>query len=236
MQRRIIQIGSSLGITVPSKELERLNVGIGDYVNAELSNVVSEEQHSYPEVTVHGRFQPPVHINHWNYIKEGFRLGNKVRILITNPYPVDSPETADDSASWRTKADSNPFTYDERVFMFARFLTAMGIKEKRYSIEPFNINESESFSVLNKQSPNVVNVYSEWSQKKVHKFRDMGLTVIQLDQPKATDVSGTIIRQIINKYEDRPMQLSAKLIEAGFMPEAVPGLLEVLRKRRGDLT
>ena len=41
-----------------------------------------------PIITVHGRFQPPFHINHWKYISTAFDLAERVRILITNPNRV----------------------------------------------------------------------------------------------------------------------------------------------------
>jgi hypothetical protein len=39
-----------------------------------------------PDVTVHGRFQPPLHINHWGYVREGFERAKHVTVLITNPF------------------------------------------------------------------------------------------------------------------------------------------------------
>ena len=184
----------------------------------------------YPDITAHGRFQPPLHVNHWNYLKEAFRLADHVRLLITNPYP-EAPEADDATASWRNQKESNPFSYEERVYMFGKFFTAVGIDDARYSIEPFDITKPESFKVLDPTVPNLVNVYSEWSTGKVQKFKDNGLRVIQLGQAKVVDISGTKIREIINTHEGDLADLSPKLIEAGFMAEAVPGLLEVLETR-----
>ena len=187
----------------------------------------------YPKVTAHGRFQPPLHINHWNYLKETFSLADFVRLLITNPYP-EVPEADDAAASWRNQKESNPFSYDERAQMFGKFFTAVGIDSSRYSIEPFDITKAESFKVLDPAVPNLVNVYSEWSTGKVQKFKDNGLEVIQLDQAKVVDVSGTQIREIITAHEGELEDLAPKLIKAGFMAEAVPGLLEVLESRESN--
>jgi nicotinamide mononucleotide adenylyltransferase len=232
MIQKLIQIGSSLGIIIPKKVLDELGLKVGDQVNATVKAIKKlETAHSYPDITAHGRFQPPLHVNHWNYLSEAFKLSDHVRLLITNPYPEVAPEAHDAAASWRSQAASNPFSYDERVFMFSKFFTAMGISKDRYSIEPFDITKQESFSVLDSDTPNLVNVYSEWSAGKVQKFRNSGLTVIQLDQPKEIAVSGTQIREIINEHTDDLQTLGPKLIDAGFMAEAIPGLLEVLERR-----
>lgn len=232
MIQKIIRIGSSAGVLLPKKELQSQQLRIGDEIKVSIEPVKrSKSAAAYPDITAHGRFQPPLHINHWNYLKEAFKLADHVRILITNPYPQAAPEAHDDSASWRSQPTSNPFTYEERVFMYQQFFENMGIPKQRYSIEPFDITNPESFKVLDPAVPNLVNVYSEWSAGKVQKFKANGLTVLQLDQPKTVDVSGTQIREIITGFEGDVKDLSFQLIEAGFMPEAVPGLLEVLSKR-----
>ena len=181
-----------------------------------------------PEITVHGRFQPPLHINHWEYMSQGFERADHVTLLITNPF---QDEAFDAAASWRNDPENNPFTYDERVFMFGKFFTAMGISPDRYEIKPFNIKDDASFAQLNKNVPNLVNVYSEWSAKKVDAFKQHGLEVIQLDQPKSKPVSGTRIREIIKQATGINDALKVQLIEEGFMTEAIPGLFEVLQKK-----
>jgi hypothetical protein len=50
-------------------------------------------------VTIHGRFQPPLHVNHWNYAKAGFDRAGHEKILITNPFPKTAPEAHDASAT-----------------------------------------------------------------------------------------------------------------------------------------
>jgi nicotinamide mononucleotide adenylyltransferase len=39
-----------------------------------------------PAITVHGRFQPPLHINHRNHAKQGFERAEHVTVLMTNLY------------------------------------------------------------------------------------------------------------------------------------------------------
>ena len=181
-----------------------------------------------PEITVHGRFQPPLHVNHWEFIHQGFDRADHVTLLITNPFNDESFEA---SASWRSDPTNNPFTYDERVEMFTKFFGAMSIDSDRFDFKPFNIKDPASFADLDPKVPNLVNVYSEWSEKKLESFREHGLPVIELRQPKSRQVSGTLIREIIKQHQDDADLLETKLVAAGFMPEAVPGLLAVLKRK-----
>ncbi len=112
--------------------------------------------------------------------------------------------------------------------MFRKLLDTTGIDSSRYEIKPFNIKDSRSFDDLDPTTPNLVNVYSEWSEKKVALFAEHGLKVIKLDMPKHVPVSGTLIREIISTHEGTVDSLSTRLVSAGFMPDAVPGLLHVL--------
>lgn len=177
-------------------------------------------------ITVHGRFQPPLHINHWRYIQEAFNKAHHVQILITNPF---NNETLEITAVWRSNPDNNPFTYQERVEMFCDFFNRMGIESDRYSFRPFNITDEESFKQLDSGVPNLVNVYSEWSAKKVRLFAGHGLAVMQLRQPNTKNISGMAIRELI-RQKNVDGELAQVLIEAGFMEEAVPALLRMLQK------
>ncbi len=183
-----------------------------------------------PQITVHGRFQPPLHVNHWAYIEQGFERAEHVTILITNPFLDEAFEA---SASWRNDPTNNPFSYEERISMFKDFFTAMNIDSQRYTFKPFNIKDDSAFAELSSNVPNLVNVYSEWSAKKVEAFSEHGLEVIRLDMPKSKPVSGTIIRKIFSNNAGLS-PLPDRLVEAGFMPQAVPGLLKVLAKRKGN--
>jgi nicotinamide mononucleotide adenylyltransferase len=180
-----------------------------------------------PAITVHGRFQPPLHVNHWDYVRRGFERAEHVTFLITNPYLNEQFEA---SASWRNDPENNPFSYEERTQMFKEFLTLMNIPVSRYEFKPFNIKEDSAFLELDKNVPNLVNVYSEWSAKKVQAFKNHGLEVIQLNQPKTKPVSGTIVRELINSKDIST--LADDLIQVGYMPEAVPGLLKILAERK----
>ncbi len=182
----------------------------------------------HPGVTVHGRFQPPLHIHHWAYVRKGFELAERVDVLITNPYLNEGVEP---TASWRNAPQNNPFTFDERVFMFDAFFRATDIDRKRYRFMPFNIKSSNAFHELNPAIPNTVNLYSTWSRKKAALFEDHGLYVIRLANVEVVPASGTEIRGLIKAHFGNLDELTIKLIDANFMPEAVPGLVEVLDKR-----
>lgn len=183
-----------------------------------------------PAITVHGRFQPPVHVNHWNYINEGFKRAEHVTVLITNPF---QDEAFDDAASWRNDPANNPFSFEDRKSMFESLLGNLGIESSRYDIKPFNIKDPESFKKLDPTVPNLVNVYSEWSEKKDALFKEHGLQTIRLEMPKAVPVSGTQLRRIIRENRLSAVKVGEELIAAGLMKEAWPGLLNVLQIRYG---
>ena len=233
MRLKLVTIGSSTGVIVPKRELEARDLAAGDEVDVTI-RALQLGHFPYESITAHGRFQPPLHQNHWNYLREAFRLGKHVRLLITNPYAESVPEQFDERASWRSDIVNNPFSYEEREYMFTHFFDAMNIDPSRYTIEPFDITKADSFKKLHKSTPNLVNVYSAWSQGKAEKFRDGGLMVIQLDQPKVVDTSGTILRSIILKHRGSLDSLGKKLVKAGLMPEAVPALLEVIKRRNNN--
>jgi len=181
-----------------------------------------------PAITVHGRFQPPIHVNHWSYIQEGFARAEHVTLLITNPF---QDEAYDAAAAWRNDPENNPFSYDERSFMFEMLLGNLGIERSRYDIKPFNIKDPESFKDLDSAVPNLVNVYSEWSEKKNALFLEQRLQTIRLEQPKSVPVSGTLLREILSSSQDPLDELRRKLVTAGLIKEAWPGLRAVLEAR-----
>jgi nicotinamide mononucleotide adenylyltransferase len=183
-----------------------------------------------PLVTVHGRFQPPLHVNHFDYISHGFDIAEKVRILITNP---DLKESSVVEASHRNKSENNPFTYDERVEMFGSFFDEYGIPESRYEFKPFDITDEAVWSlVLDKHIPNLINTYgSPWSAKKLELFNERGYPVIHLNNAKKMDVSGTKLREVIFSSLSNE-EKKKELISIGYMKEAIPGLFKVLEKSK----
>lgn len=183
-----------------------------------------------PEITIHGRFQPVLHVNHWNnVVRPGFELADHVTILITNPCNNEQPSA---SAPWRHGMQSNPWTYDERVLMFRALFKALQIDPIRYDFRPFNIKDEASFDSLDRAVPCFVNIYSPWSEEKAKAFKAHGLPVITRHESRVGDISGTSIREIISKHDGSDKDLKRKLVVAGFMPKAVPGLLTILRNQR----
>ena len=163
------------------------------------------------KITVHGRFQPPLHVNHRNYVMDAFNRAEKVLILITNPY---LNETFVVEASHRNSKENNPFTYEQRVEIFTRYFTALGIDKSRYEFKPFDItNENTWENTLHKEIPNLVNVYGEWSEAKWKKMLEKGYEVIRTDNPKEVPVSGTLIRSILKKPISRD-EMKKELIDS----------------------
>ncbi|MFC1623516.1 hypothetical protein ACFL05_00145 [Patescibacteria group bacterium] len=180
-----------------------------------------------PQITIHGRFQPPLHINHNNYVMDAFNRAEKVIILITNPY-LDEKNVKE--ANHRNNEENNPFTYKERVEIFKNYFNEIGISPDRYKFKPFDItNEKKWNNVLNKNTPNLVNVYGDWSEAKVELFRKNGFEVIRTDNPKEINISGTDIRRIIRK-NTHGEEKRKELIKAGYIPKAVDGLFKILNK------
>ena len=183
-----------------------------------------------PEVTVHGRFQSSLHINHfYTYVATGFRIAKKVHFLITNPdlNEWDSSEGVLD----RVMPDNNPFTYEERIYMIKKLLKEVGVPNDRYDFTPFKITEtSEWEKILNKNIPNLVNTYGDWSKAKLAKFKEMNYKVIHSKYPKMFDVSGTKVREVL-KIKYSTSEKKKRLINIGHMEEAIPSLLSVASRK-----
>jgi len=181
-----------------------------------------------PEVTIHGRFQPPLHINHFYlYVATAFRIAKKVQILITNP---NLDESDVNESTHRNKKENNPFTYEERVEIFEKFFENFGIPNSRYEFKPFDITAEDNWlNILDKNIPNLINTYGKWSEAKLSKFQTKGCKVIHSNFPKLINISGTDIRKILFSDLDED-QKKEKLINAGLMPEAVEPVLKILKK------
>lgn len=190
-----------------------------------------KENIRFPEVTIHGRFQPPIHRNHYEtYIANAFKNADHVKILITNPY-LNEPTQSE--ATHRNVADNNPLTYDERVYIFENLLTNLGVARERYSFAPFDITDETTWAkVLDKNVPNLVNTYSPWSQKKLDNFQKNAYIVIHSQIDKKINVSGTRIRNIL--FSNEPLaKRQKKLLSEGLLPQAMQPLFEVCKKKYG---
>lgn len=181
------------------------------------------------KITVHGRFQPPLHINHfYTYISIAFQIAQKVIILITNP---DLSEDQVKEASHRASLENNPFTYEERVEIFTDFFTKIGIPKERYLFKPFKITDEKEWNkVLDKNTVNLINTYGDWSKKKLSTFRKLGYKTIHSSFPKLANISGTSIRKIL-KSNLNIVEKKEFLIKNGLMPESVDKVLEIVNKK-----
>lgn len=178
-----------------------------------------------PKITVHGRFQPPLHINHWNYISSAFKLAQNVVILITNPYLNEASVKENNN---RNKKQNNPFTFNQRKQIFEQFFSKMGISKDRYEFKPFNITQESAWRELDKEVPNLVNTYGDWSRAKLQKFLNLGFKVIRSNKHKDVNVSGTKIRKVLQL--DLPIeQKKLRLAAIDYMPQAIEGLFKVLK-------
>lgn len=198
----------------------------GDYIKYNLESFASFR---IPEITVHGRFQPPLHVNHfYTYLATGFRIAEKVHILITNPY-LDEKNV--NEAEHRNTSKNNPLSFNERVEIFEQFFKNIGISKTRFDIKPLDItNEATWNKVLDKNVPNLVNTYGDWSEAKLSKFQDNGYRVIHSSFPKFVNASGTQIRKLILTDMDLK-EKKQKLLNAGLMPEALESVLDVFMKK-----
>ncbi len=188
-----------------------------------------EEGVVFPTVTIHGRFQPPIHRNHFDtYVKNAFQIAEHVKILITNPR---LNETTQLEAAHRNRQENNPFTYDERVSIFTALFENLRIDKVRYSFAPFDITDVNSWdSVLDKEIPNLVNTYSPWSYKKLENFQLKGYPVVRSSLPKVTPVSGTRIRTILFSSETTENK-KKELVAEGLLAEAVGPLFEIYKNK-----
>ena len=196
------------------------------YLKLDLKNLPKTK---FPRVTVHGRFQPPLHVNHWKYIQAAFKIADKVTVLITNP---KLEEALFAKARHRVDPKHNPFSYKARAAIFKSFFGKMGIPKSRYEFKPFNITDKKDWKkVLRKNVPNVINTYgSPWSAKKLKEFKKSPYPVIHLSIPKVKPVSGKNIREILSRHLSQA-ELKRELAKAGYMKKALPGLFEVLKTR-----
>jgi len=64
MRLKLVTIGSSTGVIVPKRELEARGLSTGDEVDVTI-RVIQTGHFPYESITAHGRFQPPLHMNHW---------------------------------------------------------------------------------------------------------------------------------------------------------------------------
>ena len=150
---------------------------------------------------VHGRFQP-LHKGHMEYIIDAKSRCSFLYIGIANPDPsltefnVNSPH--------RSLAESNPFTYHERLRMIRFSLDHDGFQSDEYEVVPFPVNKPD---LLNNYVPMdsafFITIYDEWGKEKKRILENMGLNVIVLEEGNIDLklASGTQVRSLMKKGE-----------------------------------
>ena len=146
---------------------------------------------------VHGRFQP-LHKGHLDYIKDAKLQCSFLYIGIANPDPcltefnVNSPH--------RSLAESNPFSYHERLRMIRLSLEEIGLRSDEYEVVPFPVNKPELlFHYVPLDSVFFITIYDGWGMEKKRILEGEGLEVVVLEEgdEDLKVASGTHIRSLM---------------------------------------
>ena len=113
---------------------------------------------------IHGRFQP-FHNGHWEYLELAEARCETLLIGITNPDPAQIAEES--TSEHRHRAESNPFTYFERLRMIREALNDSSVDAGRVIIIPFPVNLPERWRFyVPRDVVHYVRVFSAWEQTK----------------------------------------------------------------------
>lgn len=146
---------------------------------------------------VYGRFQI-MHLKHMEYILAAKMKCKKLYIGIT--FPDDMYVSEEDGVNYRTKKNSNPMTYIERMEMIEQALLEFGVPREEFEIIPFPIDRPH---YLLQYTPSDVTCFlsicDEWTAKNERLFQhlDFPVTVLWRRNEAEKGVSGTVIRQRI---------------------------------------
>src|SRR4051812_41554823 len=117
---------------------------MGEGLYLELSGLHMSESGTritYPEASVHGRFQP-FHNGHLEYVSEALALSDYLWVGITQVYGERLLEVKGAPSHRSARAD-NPYTFFDRVKMIRRSLLESGISASRFSVIPFPIEQPD---------------------------------------------------------------------------------------------
>lgn len=152
---------------------------------------------------VTGRFQP-VHNQHLELFEIALGQCDHLVVAVTNPDPGARHEEA--SSAHRHTAESNPFTYFERVRLLGAAL-ADPIRAGRVTIVPFDLTRPQFWPQYVPQSAHhFVRAYSAWEREKAGWFEHAGYGVTLLDGDPATKLCATDIRQAMRSGNHRWQQ------------------------------
>jgi nicotinamide mononucleotide adenylyltransferase len=118
-----------------------------------------------------------------------------VIVGITNPDP--STVVQDDLNQHRHLAQSNPFTFTERLIMIQESLGEEGYPMERIFIVPFPIHHPDRWPhYVPPGTAMFVVVYSLWERQKVVRFQAAGLNVV-VEDSLGKSISGRQIRELL---------------------------------------
>ena len=148
---------------------------------------------------IHGRFQP-FHNGHREYMQLSLARCETLIVGITNPDPGQILE--EQTSAHRHLAESNPFTFFERLRMIRESIVDDGIALDRVLIVPFPVNHPERWKYyVPRDHTHFVRVFSDWEQAKVDRLRAAGYRceVLQPGAPK--EIEATEIRRRMSAGE-----------------------------------
>jgi len=142
-------------------------------------------------VCVTGRFQP-VHEQHLELFDTALRDADHLVIAVTNPDP--GARRVEPTSEHRHLAESNPFTYFERVWLLRAALDARGLTA-RTTIVPFDLTRPACWGdYVPLRARQLVRVYSDWEREKAQRLAEAGYPVTVLDGDPAARISASDIR------------------------------------------
>jgi nicotinamide-nucleotide adenylyltransferase len=163
---------------------------------------------------IHGRFQP-FHNGHLQYLRGAAERSDEVWIGITNPDPARiRPEPSD---PLRHLAESNPYSYAERLLMAKAAAGDLGLEAASVHVIPFPVNEPELWPAYVPEGvTQYLRLFSAWGGTKLERLREAGYEVVILDEGAEKEISGANVREAIREGRE-------------WEPMVPPGVAEVLR-------
>lgn len=149
---------------------------------------------------IHGRFQP-FHNGHWEYLELAAERCRTLIVGITNPDPMQITE--EETSNHRHLAESNPFTFFERLRMIRETLLESEIDTDRVMLIPFPVNLPDRWRYyIPADVVHYLRVFSPWEQTKVERLREAGYAVEVLQPGIEKQIEATEVRRRMNGGED----------------------------------
>jgi nicotinamide mononucleotide adenylyltransferase len=149
---------------------------------------------------IHGRFQP-FHVGHLEYLLGAYERSDEVFVGITNPDPTRIRPEASDPV--RHLAESNPWTYAERLLMVKAAARGAGLDLARVHVIPFPVNEPELWPAYVPEGvTQFIRLFSDWGGTKLDRLRENGYEVVVLDEGIEKRISGADVREALRSGGD----------------------------------